>query len=95
MRLGLRKLVVVLGVLGILLIGNILWVANWLAARGIVDTARNIQSEYLTGTALTIILVLLILLAAPLRRSESRQCPVCDRRLAGPSHYCSACGSRA
>jgi len=55
MSLTIRK-VAVLGVIGaILLLGNILFVANWLAEKGVVDWARNIRSEYLTGTAITII----------------------------------------
>jgi len=55
MSVTIRK-VIVLGLLGaILLLGNILFVANWLADTGVVDWARNIRSEYLTGTAITII----------------------------------------
>ena len=55
-----------LGLIGaILLIGNILFVANWLADKGVVDWAKNIRTEYLTGTAITIIAVLLILLVSP------------------------------
>jgi len=55
MSLTIRK-AVVLGLIGtILLLGNILFVASWLADRGVVDWARDIRSEYLTGTAITII----------------------------------------
>lgn len=65
MSLTIRK-VVVLGLIGaILLLGNILFVANWLAEKGVVDWARHIRAEYLTGTAVTIIVVLLILLVSP------------------------------
>jgi len=54
MSLTIRK-VAVLGLVGaILLLSNILLVANWLAEKGVVDWARNIRSEYLTGTAITI-----------------------------------------
>ena len=96
MSLTIRK-VAVLGVIGaILLLGNILFVANWLAEKGVVDWARNIRSEYLTGTAITIIAVLLILLVSPRAKSAGllRRCPVCDHVLISRGSYCSECGSR-
>lgn len=69
MSLTIRK-VIVLGLIGaVLLLGNILFMANWLAERGVVDWARHLGSEYLTGTAVTIIVVLLILLVSPRAKS--------------------------
>ena len=54
------------GLIGsILLLSNIVLAANWLAEKGVVDWARYIRAEYLTGTAVTIIVVLLILLVSP------------------------------
>ena len=97
MSLTIRK-VMVLGLIGsILLLGNILLVANWLAQRGVVEWARNIRSEYLTGTALTIIAVLLILLVSPAAKSGTliRRCPVCDHVQLSRGNYCSECGSKA
>jgi len=45
MSLTVRK-VIVLGLIGsILLIGNILFVANWLADKGVVDWAKNIRTD--------------------------------------------------
>jgi len=96
MSLTIRK-VIVLGLIGsILLLGNILLVANWLAERGVVDWARNIRSEYLTGTAITIIAVLLMLLVSPTAKSGTliRRCPVCDHILLSRANYCSECGSK-
>ena len=55
MSLTVRKLWVIGMVLGIVLLGNILMVAHWLAEQGVIDLARNIRTQYLTGTALTII----------------------------------------
>ena len=94
MSLTIRK-AIVLGVIGsILLLGNILLVANWLAQKGVVDWAQYIRGEYLTGTAITIIIVLLILLVSPRTGGvASRRCPVCDHPL-GRGRYCSECGSR-
>lgn len=96
MSLTVRK-VIVLGLIGsILLIGNILFVANWLADKGVVDWAKNIRTEYLTGTAITIVGVLLILLVSPRIKTDGliRRCPVCDHRLIGSPNYCGDCGSK-
>jgi hypothetical protein len=96
MSLTIRK-AVVLGLIGsVLLLGNILFVANWLSEKGVVDWARGIRAEYLTGTAVTIIMVLLILLVSPAvkRGGFVRRCPVCDHVLVGRGGYCSECGSR-
>ena len=96
MSLTIRK-AIVLGLIGsILLLGNILFVANWLAEHGVVDWALGIRAEYLTGTAVTIILVLLILLVSPKAgaRGLVRRCPVCDHVLVGRGGYCSECGSK-
>ena len=97
--LGIRKLVVISLVGGIFLLGNIWLVVNWLEGAGVIGCARQIRKEYLTGTAITIIIVLLILLVKPERRAIShsvvfRRCPVCDHRLIGRGEYCSECGSK-
>ena len=97
MNLTIRK-AVVLGLIGsILLLGNILFMANWLAERGVVDWARGIRAECLTGTAVTIIVVLLILLVSPKAgaRGLVHRCPVCDHVLVSRGSYCSECGSKA
>jgi hypothetical protein len=96
MSLTIRK-VIVLGSIGsILLLGNILLMANWLAERGVIDWARNIRSEYLTGTAVTIIVVLLVLLVSPRAGAKGlvRRCPVCDHVLLSRGKYCGECGSK-
>jgi hypothetical protein len=96
MSLGIRK-VIVLGLIGsILLLGNILFVANWLSEKGVVDWARGIRAECLTGTAVTIIVVLLILLVSPKAgaRGLVHRCPVCDHVLVGRGKYCGECGSK-
>jgi len=94
MSLTIRK-AIVLGLIGaILLLGNIVLVANWLAEQGVVDWARYIRAEYLTGTAMTIIVVLLIFLVSPKAGALVRRCPVCDHVLLGKDKYCGECGSR-
>jgi hypothetical protein len=97
MSLTIRK-VIVLGLIGsILLLGNVLLVANWLSEKGVVDWARHLRAEYLTGTAIAIIAVLLILLVSPKvgARGLVRRCPVCDHVLVSRGSYCSECGSKA
>lgn len=99
MTLGIRK-VIVLGLVAVVfLTANVLFVANWLAEKGIIDVAKHIRAEYLTGTAITIVLVLLILLVKPGKELVSnsglvRRCPVCDKSLTGEVKYCGECGSK-
>jgi hypothetical protein len=92
---AMRK-VLVLGVVGgIFLVANVMIVAHWLNEVGAVQGALYLRKEFLTGTAITIIVALLILLVGPGRAgSWSRKCPVCDHRLFGGGRYCSECGSR-
>lgn len=97
--LGIRKLVVLILVGSIFLLANVWFVVKWLDEHGVVDGAKYLKSEYLTGTALTIILILLFLLVKPGKEVVSnsgliRRCPVCDRKLVGKGDYCSECGSK-
>jgi hypothetical protein len=94
MSLTIRK-IIVLGLIGsILLLGNVVLVTNWLAEHGVVDWARYVRAEYLTGTAVTIIVVLLILLVSPKAGTLVRRCPVCDHVLLSRDKYCGECGSK-
>ena len=94
--LGIRKLMVISLVGGIFLLGNIWLVVNWLEDKGVIDGAQYVRKEYLTGTAITIVIVLVILLVRPGRAvgagSLFRRCPVCDHRLIGRGRYCGECG---
>jgi rRNA maturation endonuclease Nob1 len=98
MSLTIRK-IMVLGLMGIIfLTANILVVANWISDTGIAEKAGWVRREFLTGTAIAVILVLLILLVNPKTSgraiSFTRRCPVCDKRLIGNVNYCSECGSK-
>ena len=100
MSLGIRKVIVISLVGLVFLAGNILLVANWLAEKGIEQKANWIREHFLTGTAITIILVLLILLVSPNKGGNKafgfiRRCPVCDHRLIGSPSFCGDCGSKA
>ncbi|HML75742.1 MAG TPA: hypothetical protein PKB02_14730 [Anaerohalosphaeraceae bacterium] len=97
MTLRIRKLIVI-GIIGVVFMaGNILVIANWLAAKGIPEKANWIRENFLTGTAITVIIALLILLVNP-GRTESNigqhRCPVCDKKMTGNSNYCSECGCK-
>lgn len=97
MSLTIRK-IIVLGLIGmIFLMANILVVANWLAEKGLAEKANWLREEFLTGTAIAVIIALLVLLVNP-KGSRAigfvRRCPVCDKRLIGNVNYCSECGSK-
>ena len=99
MTLTIRK-IIVLGLIGmIFLMANILVVASWIAETGIAEKASWFRREFLTGTTIAVILVLLILLVNPKASSSraigfTRRCPVCDKRLIGNVNYCGECGSK-
>jgi len=95
MSLGTRKVIVLVLVGVLFLIANIWLVANWLEEKGVIEWAKHIRSDYLTGTAITIIIVLLILLVKPGGgRGLVRRCPVCEHTRLGGGNYCGECGSR-
>ena len=96
MALGIRKLIVLGLAGGIFLVANIMVMAHWLNEIGVIEGAGWIRWEFLTGTAITIIVALLILLVKPRGEGRSlfRHCPVCDHRLFR-GKYCSECGSKA
>jgi hypothetical protein len=99
MSLTIRK-IIVLGLIGfIFLTANILVVANWIGDTGVAEKAGWVRREFLTGTAVAVILVLLILLVSPKNVDGkalgfARRCPVCDKRLIGNVNYCGECGSK-
>lgn len=96
MSLSTRKAIVILAVATVFMVANIWIVANWLEGKGVIGFAEHIRAECLTGTAVTIIVVLLILLVKPgaERPRVLRRCPVCDHVLLGRGKYCGECGSR-
>ena len=99
MSLTVRR-VVVLRLIGIIfLLANILVVANWISDTGIAERADWLRKEFLTGTAVAVILVLPVLLVSPENPAGraigfSRRCPVCDERWSGNVNYCTECGSK-
>ena len=96
MSLGIRKIIIIALIGAIFLAGNVLLIANWLAEMGVPEKANWLRENFLTGTAITVIIALLILLVSPGRSrfGIGRSCPVCDKRLLGTPNYCSDCGSK-
>ena len=98
-NLGIRKLIVLVLVASVFLLANVWFVVKWLDEHGVIEGAKYLRSEYLTGTAITMILILLFLLVKPGKEVVSntgliRRCPVCDHVLMGKGKYCSECGSK-
>ena len=94
-----RKLLIIGAVAGILILAGLPTLTAILTELGAVGLARAIRSEYLTGTAVVVILALLVLLPDWNRvswryRITVRQCPVCEHPLGRPGRYCPTCGSR-
>lgn len=98
MTLTLRKLIVAGSVVTILLLANAVLIADWLARLGLVGLAQGVRQEYVTGTAITVIVVMLLVLTRPeSTRTVAppfRRCPVCDHELRREGSYCPECGSR-
>jgi hypothetical protein len=98
MTLRIRKIIVVSLIGVVFLSANIIVVANWLAEKGIDEKANWLREEFLTGTAIAVIIALLILLVNPKGSGRAvgfvRRCPVCDKRMIGSTNYCGECGSK-
>ncbi len=69
------------------------------AEKGLAEKANWLREEFLTGTAIAVVIALLILLVNPKSTGSRavgfvRRCPVCDKRLIGKANYCRECGSK-
>jgi hypothetical protein len=93
-----KKIVVVAVIAGIVLLANFWALVGWLDSLGVIACAQHVRSEYVTGTAVTVILTLLFLLGGAGGISTCsrliRRCPVCEHKMLRPGKYCGACGSR-
>jgi len=94
MSLTIRKAVVFFVVVGMLLLANLGVIAGWLERVGVITWARHFHETYLTGTAITVIVMLLVLLTPPAVGCVIRRCCVCDAVQLRRGRYCPACGSR-
>lgn len=65
-----RKLIVVLLIGLICGVAGIWTIAHWLQEHGVIAMASTIRDEFLTGTAIAVIVALLILLPGSLRERK-------------------------
>jgi hypothetical protein len=99
MTLTLRKFLVLALIATVFLVANALAIAYWLNDSGAIDFAAFLRKEFLTGTAITVILALLFLLVGPTpgnthATGRHHACGVCGAsRSAGA--YCNHCGSKS
>jgi len=99
MTIGTCKIIVATVVVAVLILANFFVLARWLDNIGVIPWAQNVRDRYVTGTAITIIVVLLVLIVPQSRvfilgRGEQSRCRVCDGVLDRPGRYCPRCGSR-
>lgn len=99
MTLARRKVLIISALLAIVVLANFENLARWLDQAGFIGWAQGLRHEYLTGTAITIIVVLLVLIVPQSRvliigRGAPRHCRVCNGVLDRPGRYCPTCGSR-
>jgi len=66
MTLRKRKLIIVIAAAAIIVLANVWGIAALLDWAGVIRCADHIRREYLTGTAIAVIVVLLFLLREPI-----------------------------
>jgi len=95
MTLTARKRFVAGGVVLLVCLANAGMFVNWLEAIGLIGWAQHFCDRYLTGTAITVIATLLILLpSGAVVAICAQRCRVCDALLLRRGKYCNECGSR-
>ena len=95
MTLAVRKRLVMICVVLLICLANAGVVVNWLAEIGLISWARHVCDRYLTGTAVTVIAVVLIIVpTSTLVGTYVQRCRICDALLLRRGKYCSECGSR-
>ncbi len=95
MSIAKRKLGVCVAITAVLVLANTGTIFAWLQDLGVIPFAQHIRSEYVTGTAIVVIVALLILLPGrAVWAISARRCPVCDCVMFRRGAYCAECGSR-
>jgi len=95
MTLAVRKRFVAGGVLLLIGLANLGMFVSWLETAGVLAWAQRACDRYVTGTAITVIAALLILLpSGTVIATCVQRCRVCDALLLRRGEYCSECGSR-
>ena len=99
MTLRVRKLLIMAVVGLVLLLSHALAISKWLDEAGVIGWVRRLQTEFVTGTAITVVLVLLLLVgpvshATGMRAGWLKRCQVCGHLLLRAGKYCPECGGR-
>lgn len=92
-----RKLIIIVLVIVVLIAAGLPAISDALYSMGVIPLAQSIRADYLTGTALTVIVALLILLPSRWRvrvLPRGYVCSVCEASVRPGARYCPACGSR-
>ena len=93
MSLRVRRTVVGVAIGVVLLLASASVIVAWLDWSGLTAFAASLRREYLTGTAITVILVVMFL-NAPGPGFPGRRCRACDAVHIRNGRYCATCGSR-
>ena len=95
MTLASRKRLVTGSVLLLIGFANLGMFVSWLETLGVLAWARRVCEQYVTGTSVTVIAALLILLpSGTVIAICAQRCRVCDALLLRRGKYCGECGSR-
>ena len=95
MTLVARKRCVVGGILFVVCLANVDVFVGWLIEIGLISWAQYMLEQYLTGTAVTVIVAMLVVVPSGTAIAVYVQrCPVCEALLFRRGKYCSECGSR-
>ena len=94
--LGIRKTFIITAFAAVILLANAWMVVSWLGDHGVIEWAGWFKSRFLTGTAITVVAVMLILYVKPRTAVKSfiGRCPVCEAKIFGKKNYCPDCGSK-
>ena len=92
-----RKFIVIFAVAAMIALVSATAIVRCLEHVGLGRWGQEIRSELLTGTAIAVIGILLILLVprieCPSWPQPIRSCPVCDHPLTRKGRFCPECGS--
>ena len=95
MTLAVRKRYVAGSVLLLICLANASVFVSWLAEAGLISWAQRVCDRYVTGTAITVIAAMLIIVpSGTVLATCIRRCRVCDNVLLRRGKFCSECGSR-
>ena len=95
MSIAKRKLLVASVIVMVLVLANAGTIVAWLCEIGLIPLAEYLRAEYVTGTAIVVIMALLIMLPSrAVWAMLARRCSVCDAVMLRRGKYCGECGSR-